>query len=179
MKFIIPILNAFAVIASTAAASAEAASSQFTCTYKPGNRPDVPAQTITYQAPEGVDLSNPNAGGPFEPKTISLYVNGSSEPSTFNVKKRTTRFSHEVVYSQRGQVFISDIAIRYYQDAHGITSFKGTWTVDYPPVLDMDCKFGGDARSTSFRYKRYVIVNGVCWDDKAWNEVAMSYCKRN
>lgn len=143
MKFIIPILSAFSAIASTTAVRAEAANSQFTCTYMPGNRPDVQDQTITYRAHEGVNLANPNAGGPFEPETISLYVNGSSEPSTFNVKKTTSRFSHEVVYSQRGQFFISDIAIRYYQDANGITSFKGTWTVDYPPVIDMDCKFGG------------------------------------
>ncbi len=178
MKFILTVLSTLTVFASATIVRAEVDNSQFTCTYKPGNQSDEPTETLIFKA-EGVDLSNPNVGGPFESETISLYVNGSSVPSMFDMKKSITRFSEEIVYSQRGQAYINDIVIRYYKDANGSNSFKGTWTVDYPPVIELNCTFDPKPKFRSLGYKRYILVDGVCYDDKAGVDVALSYCKKN
>ncbi len=158
------------LITGSLVANAEAHNSKFSCTY--GSATGSP-QTVTFEGPRNVDLSYPQGM-----ETVPLTINGESTPTVFNVRILPTRVGHRVFYSYRNPFFVNDIALTYEEDTVGkSTFFKGTWTVDYPPVINMNCEFANTSGPISLGYRRYVIIDGVCWDDKAGVEVALFYCK--
>ncbi len=94
-------------------------------------------QKLILQGPPGVDLKS--IGSHFQTEKVSLQVNGG-EPINFSVKKMTTRINNYVVYSYKHPFFVSDIQITYKDN--GNESLIGTWTVDYPPQIQLSCQFG-------------------------------------
>ncbi len=116
-------------------ANAKVNTSKIVCTY---NSATGNPQTVTFESPAGVDLS----AYPPEHKTVPLIVNGSAEPTIFQVTDMPTHVGVSVTYSLRNPFFISDIAITYsINQISGSNRLSGTWTVDHPPVLQLNCKF--------------------------------------
>lgn len=114
-------------------ANAKVNTSKIVCTY---NSATGNPQTVTFEAPAGVDLSV----YPPPHNTVPLKINGSAEPTIFQVTDFPTHVGVSVVYSLRNPFFISDIAITYSIDQlSGINRLSGTWTVDHPPVLQLNC----------------------------------------
>lgn len=116
-------------------ANAKSNTSKIVCTYNSATGNE---QTVTFDGPAGVDLS----AYPPAHSTVPLKINGSAEPTIFQVTDFPTHVGASVVYSLRNPFFISDIAITYSIDQlSGNNRLSGTWTVDHPPVLQLNCKF--------------------------------------
>lgn len=113
---------------------ASAASSKIVCEVSGGLNPE----TLTLENKTGVDLANP--GGLFG--KVPLHINGEAESTEFEYSAMPTHVGTALRYKYRHPVFISDISILFHIDqVAGKTTFGGTWTIDYPPVLDLKCEF--------------------------------------
>jgi hypothetical protein len=118
----------------SATANAKLNTSKIVCTY---NSSTGSPQTVTFESPEGTDLSDPSGA-----KTIPLRINGSAEPTIFQIRHRVTHVGEDVIYFFRNPLFISDITITYSIDqVSGGDELYGTWTLDHPPVLKLNCQF--------------------------------------
>jgi len=95
-------------------------------------------QTVTFEGPKGVNLAWPGAQD-----TVPLKVQGSNKPQEFNVDMYATRFGHVVQYTYTNPFFISDISlsIEFFQNSE-VSTITGTWKVDHPPMLELECHFG-------------------------------------
>lgn len=126
-------MTGFLILGFTA--NARVNTSKIACTY---NSVTGDPQTVTFESPEGVDLS----AYPPPYKTVRLIVNQSSEPAIFQVTDTPTHVGVSVTYFMKDPSFFSDIAISYSIDQiSGNNRLSGTWTVDHPPVLQLNCKF--------------------------------------
>lgn len=122
------------LIVASFSSNAESNNSKFSCTYKSATGS---LQNITFEGPQGVDLTYPQGL-----RTIPFTLNGSSSPMIFEVIIFPTRVGYRVFYTYKNPVGVSDISITYEEDTDwNSTYFGGTWTVDYPPVLNLKCHF--------------------------------------
>lgn len=108
--------------------------SKIVCTYNSSGG----TQTVSFDGPAGFDLS----AYPPSQNEVPLKINGADEPTLFRVREFLTHNGSSIVYSSRNPFFANDIAITYSIDPiSGFNRLSGTWTVDHPPVLQLNCNF--------------------------------------
>lgn len=105
------------------------------CSYKSGNGLK---QEMKFELAEKGDFRH--IQGP----TVKLKMSDSKESISFNVQKQVKGLKTTTHLTFQNNFFISDIHLSFDQDARTKTLFnpvKGSWTVDYPPVIQMNCSF--------------------------------------
>ncbi len=108
---------------------------QISCSYKSRNGAK---QEVRFELAEGSDFRD--IRGP----SVQLKMNGSKESTSFTVQKEVKGAITTTHLSYQNKFFISDIHLSFDQETRTKTLFnpvKGSWTVDYPPVIRMDCGF--------------------------------------
>lgn len=74
--------------------------------------------------------------------TVQLKMNDSKESISFGVQKQVRGLKTTTHLTFQNKFFISDIHLSFDQEARTLFNpVKGSWTVDYPPVIQMDCGF--------------------------------------
>lgn len=108
---------------------------QISCSYKSGNGLK---QEVDFELAEKGDFRHINGSA------VQLKMNGSKESTPFAVQKEVKDSVTTTHLSFQNKFFISDLHLSFDQETRTKTLFnpvKGSWTVDYPPVIQMNCSF--------------------------------------
>lgn len=110
---------------------------KISCTYGSGIGSK---QEVNFELAEAGDFRNIH--GP----SVNLKVNNAKDITTFTVQKQDSGSMTITHLYFRNNFFISDIHLSFSQDEKTKTLFnpvEGSWIVDYPPVIQLSCHFGG------------------------------------
>jgi len=108
---------------------------QISCSYKSRNGAK---QEVRFELAEESDFRQ------IKGSLVELKLGASKESTSFTVRKEVKGAITTTHLYYQNKFFISDIHLSFDQETRTKTLFnpvKGSWTVDYPPVIRMDCGF--------------------------------------
>lgn len=110
---------------------------KISCAYE---APNGTKQEVNFALIEASDFRN------LQGLSVKLKINDSNQSTLFTVQKQDSGSLTITHLFFRNSFFISDIHLSFTQDEKTKTLFnpiQGSWIVDYPPIVQMSCRFDG------------------------------------